>query len=141
VPPSYRSNAGTPISLRWSFVAWTTLRFLLCYVALPLVAVHLWGAVLRDGLLPAVKRAHQHLARAFAPAAVLTYTIGLLFFGLVPYALIFVHTPAARPSVEFALFIARLLLVFVFTLYGWVLTLDALAGNAKAASADALMTS
>jgi hypothetical protein len=128
VPPWQRPDNGPAISLRWMFVAWTTARFLLCYVALPLVAVQLWCAVARDGLLPAIKRARHHLARAFAPDAVLTYAAGLLLFGLVPYVLIFMHTPAARQSVEFGLFIARLLLVFVFTLYGWTLTLDALAG-------------
>jgi len=130
---------GPTASLRWMFVAWTTARFLLCYVALPLVAVQLWSAVAREGLLPAIKRARHHLARAFAPDAVLTYAVGLLLFGFVPYVLIFMHTPAARQSVEFGLFIARLLLVFVFTLYGWTLTLDALAG-AAAVGAGALAT-
>jgi hypothetical protein len=54
-----------------------------------------------------------------------------MLFGLVPYLLLFMHTPASRPSTEFGLFIARLGLVFAFTLFGWVLTLRWLAGNAK----------
>ncbi|HEY0407988.1 MAG TPA: hypothetical protein VGC89_19790 [Pyrinomonadaceae bacterium] len=135
VPPWQRPNDGPTTSLRWMFVAWTTLRFLFCYVALPLAAVQLWSAVVRDGLLPTVRRTRHHLARAFAPDVALTYAVGLLLFGLIPYALIFIHTPAARPSVEFGLFIARLLLVFVFTLYGWALTFDALAGMSAAARA------
>lgn len=133
-PP--QANASASSSLQWSLLAWTTVRFLFCYVALPLAAIHLWSAVLSDGLLPAVKRAHHHLARAFNADAMLTYAVGLLLFGFIPYVLLFMRTPAAQPSVEFGLFIARLLLVFTFTLYGWVLTLDALtgAGNMKAAS-------
>lgn len=138
-PP--QANVATP-SLPWSQLAWTTVRFLFCYVALPLAAIHLWSAVLRDGLLPAIKRAPHHAASAFSTDAVLTYAVGLLLFGLVPYVLLFRQTPAARPSVEFGLFIARLLLAFVFTLYGWVLTLDALAGagNVAAANAGATMS-
>jgi hypothetical protein len=137
-PPRLRADADANASLRWLFVAWTTLRFLLCYVALPLVAVHLWSAVARDGLLPAIKRARHHLARAFAPEAVLTYAVGLLLFGLIPYALVFMRTPAASQAVEFGLFIARLALVFVFTLYGWAVTFDALArgGTANAAAVN-----
>jgi hypothetical protein len=125
-----RSSTGSAGGLQWAVLMWTTLRFLLFGFVLPLIAVHLWSASARDGLLPVLRRAHQHLSRAFRADAVLTYAVGLLLFGLIPYVLLFTHTPAAKPSIEFGLFVARLLLVFVFTLYGWVLTLDALAGDA-----------
>lgn len=112
--------------LQWSQLIWTTARLLLFSVALPLAAIHLWNAIIRDGLVRGLKSAPHHLARAFAPSAVLIYATGIIFFGLIPYLLLFTRTPAAKPSVEFGIFITRLLLVFLFTLYGWVLTFDAL---------------
>lgn len=132
------SSPDSAGGLHWAVLMWTTLRLLLSGIILPLVAIHLWGAIARDGLLPALRRAPHHLARAFRADAVLTYAVGLLLFGLIPYLLLFTRTPAAKPSIEFGLFVTRLLLVFVFTLYGWVLTLDALAGDAgNARNADA----
>lgn len=127
--------APTP-PLRWSFVALSTLRLIIFGIVLPLIAAHLWSATLREGLLSALKGMRRHLARAFKPESLRIYIIGITLFGFVPYLLLFMHTPASRPSVEFGLFIARLLLVFLFTLLGWVLTLSALAcaGNARAAS-------
>jgi hypothetical protein len=136
-PPQQSSVEPTPW-LRWSLLILSSLRFLVFGVALPLCAAHVWSATLRDGLPLALKRVHHHLARAFSTDTVLIYTVGLILFGLVPYFLLFTHTPASRPSVEFGLFTARLLLVFVFTLCGWVLTLDALAGAGKVRAADAL---
>lgn len=124
-PPSV--NTSPP--LQWTLLMLNTVRFLFIGFVLPLVAIHLWSATLREGLLSALKGMHHHLARAFAPDVVLTHTIGLMLFSLVPYLLLFMQTPASKPSVEFGLFALRLLLVFVFTLCGWTLTLDALASG------------
>lgn len=131
-PRPFRDSSTPP--LQWALLTLSTLRFLVFWVALPLAAIHLWSATLREGLLSPLRKVHHHLARAFAPDAVLIYGAGLTLFGLVPYLLLFTRTPASKPSIEFGLFVARLLLVFIFTLCGWVLTLDALtgAGNTKA---------
>lgn len=128
-------SPSTMPPLQWSFTALSTLRIIIFGIVLPLIAAHLWSATLREGLLPALKGMRRKLARAFAPEVLRIYIIGLTLFGLIPYLLLFMHTPASRPPVEFGLFIARLLLVFLFTLLGWVLTLSALAraGNAKVA--------
>jgi hypothetical protein len=134
-PPQQSSVEPTPW-LRWPLLMLSSLRFLVFGVALPLCAAHVWSATVREGLPPALKRMPQHLARAFSTDTVLIYTVGLILFGLVPYFLLFTHTPASRPSVEFGLFIARLLLVFIFTLCGWVLTLDALASAGKVRAAE-----
>jgi hypothetical protein len=135
--PTHRQLSDSPTHpLQWSLLALTTARFLFFGILLPLAAAHLWSATLRVGLLPAFKKVRHDLPRAFTPEVVLTYTIGLLIFGLVPYLLLFKHTYASRSSVEFGLFIARLLLVFVFTLCGWTLTLDALASKGSANATD-----
>lgn len=121
-----QSSPDTPPPLHWALLVWTTARLLIFSVVLPLAAIHLWNATIRDGLWPGLKGAHRHLARAFAPNTTLIYASGIILFGLIPYLLLFTQTPAAHPTVEFGLFVARLLLCFIFTLYGWVLTVDAL---------------
>jgi hypothetical protein len=117
--------------LRWPVAALSTIRLMVFGIVLPLIAIRLWSATLREGLFKALKRPHRHVIRAFAPEAVRVYAAGLVLFGLVPYLLLFMHTPGSRPSTEFGLFIARLFLVFVFTLFGWTLTLCSLARSAR----------
>lgn len=120
------AGTGAANSLRWSVLLITTLRFLLVGVILPLAAAAVWNLIAGDGLLPAVRKLRRNLARAFAPDAVRIYALGLLLFAGVPYFLLFSRTPTASASVEFGLFVTRLLFVFIFTLCGWILTLDAL---------------
>lgn len=131
-PPAPRSSSlDQSALLSWPQLALSTLRLLIFAVVLPLGAIHLWGATVRDGLLAALKKLPRNLARVFAPQSALIYTLGLVLFGLIPYLLLFTHTPANNTWLEFALFVTRLILVFVFTLYGWTLTMSALAGDAK----------
>jgi hypothetical protein len=128
------SDMGQALSVSWSQLALSTLRLLVFAVVLPLVAIHVWGATAREGLRAAFKKLPRNLARAFAPDAVLVYASGLVLFGLIPYLLLFTRTPANNTWLEFSLFVARLLLVFLFTLYGWALTMSAVAavaGDAK----------
>jgi hypothetical protein len=134
-----RESSAISPPLQWSFVAFSTLRLVIFGIALPLIAARLWSATLRDGLLPALKGVRSTIARAFAPEVLRIYITGLLLFGFIPYLLLFMQTPASRPSIAFGIFIARLLLVFIFTLAGWVLTLAALAhtGNEKVTDACA----
>jgi hypothetical protein len=120
---------------RWLEVTITTLRFLLLYIALPLAAIHLWIAAARDGLGDALKGAARTVARAFAPRAVLTYVIGFLIFGVIPYFLLFTRTQVGNAWIEIGLLGARLALAMVFILFGWVITLGALT-NVSAGSAD-----
>jgi hypothetical protein len=122
------SSTGQATALSWPELTLATLRLLVFAVVLPLGAIHLWGATLSDGLLAAFKKLPRNLARTFAPQTALVYAGGLVLFGLIPYLLLFTRTPASNAWVEFSLFVARLFLVFVFTLYGWALTINALAG-------------
>lgn len=108
-------------------VALSSLRLLLFGVTLPLIVVGLWSATLRFGLRATLKGARRVVAGAFAPESFCIYFTGLLLFGGVPYLLLLMHTTAGSPALAFGKFIARLLLVFVFTLLGWVLTVAALA--------------
>jgi hypothetical protein len=111
---------------QWSPVLMATLRFLVFGIVLPLLAIHLWSGTLRDGLLPTLRRAHRTPALALSPPSLLIYTLGLTLFAIIPYFLLFGHTYAAHAWLEITLLVTRLLLIFLFTVYGWTITVSAL---------------
>lgn len=144
-------NPGLPITpgapkppLHWPTVLFATLRFLLFWLVLPLATIHLWIEVtahdlrttLGGGAKTILKRIGNVFARALAFDSVLIYALGLIFFILVPYAILFIPIKVAGTKTDFAVFIARLLLVYVFTLIGWIVTLSALARTAGEASPE-----
>jgi hypothetical protein len=119
----------------WPSLIFATARFLLFGVLLPLAAIHFWievaGRNVRDlvsgGGQVVLKRIGNVFARAYASESVFIYALGLIFFVAVPYALLFVPFTVKGNKTDFAVFIARLLLAFLFTLIGWIVTLSALA--------------
>lgn len=124
--PSPRATPP-PRPLYWREALVSTLRLLLLGVALPLAAAHLWLSTAREGLKATIKGMHRVLARAFAPQSVLIYAVGLFVFGLMPYLIIFTRTTVGGAWGELLLFGLRLALAFAFTLWGWAITLGALA--------------
>lgn len=116
-----------PRPLHWKEALSSTLWLLTLGLVLPLAAAHLWLSVARDGLRLTLRRFHRVVGRAFLPRSVLAYAVGLLFFGLMPYFIIYTRTPLESGWGELAVFGLRLALAFVFTLWGWAVTLGALA--------------
>jgi len=119
----------------WPTVLFATARLLLLGVALPLSAIHLWIEItaqdvrssVSGGARTVLQRVGNAIARAFAFDSVLTFALGLIIFVLFPYAILFLgHSPKGNKT-DFAVLITRLLLVFVFTLIGWTVTLITLA--------------
>jgi hypothetical protein len=137
-PPLILPGAKTPPStqpVHWPSVLFATVRLLLLGVALPLAAIHLWievaaqdlRSLFSGGARIVLQRIANAIARAFAFDSVLTFALGLVIFVLVPYAVLFLGRPPKGNKTDFAFFIVRLLLVFLFTLIGWIVTLTALA--------------
>ena len=132
------SGPGKPIATpttHWPTVWFATARALIFGIALPLAMIQLWVDVGKQNLLTFVrsgprtvlKSLGQTLSRAFAPQSVLIYSLGLIVFALIPYVLLFVRVTMGGTWREIAVFSARLALVFLFTLFGWVLTLSTFA--------------
>lgn len=121
-----RSRKPAQLPINWRVAIFSSLRYLSFGLILPLAAIHLWLATVRDGLGPAVRKIGAHLSRAFAPQSVLIYILGFLVFGLLPYFLLFKATPTSKAWLELSLFVARLAAVFALTLFGWVITVWAL---------------
>lgn len=136
-PITFPATAPKVQPIHWPSLIFATVRCLLFGVLLPLAAIHLWievaGRSVRDsvsgGGQAVLKRLGNVLARAFSSESVFTYALGLIFFVAIPYALLFIPFTVKGTKTDFAIFIARLLLAFVFTLIGWIVTLTALARN------------
>jgi hypothetical protein len=145
-PPTLVLNvpAGPPKSqpLHWPTLLFGTLRFILFGIALPLATIHLWILVagreartlFEGGAESFFKRVGNAMSNAFASESVLIYALGLIFFALVPYLLLFVPVTVKGNKTDFTIFILRLVLSFVFTLIGWVVTLSTLAKRTIEAS-------
>jgi hypothetical protein len=123
--------APTP-PLHWPSLIFTTLRFVLLGVAFPLATIHLWIAVaggaapFRDGTKSFFKRITSALTRAFSSDSVLLYGLGLIVFFVLPYVILVPTFTIKGNKTEFVVFGLRLLLAFLFSLVGWVITLTAL---------------
>lgn len=121
--------------LHWPSLFFTTLRFVLLGVVFPLATIHLWIAVagggvrtlFRDGAKSFFKRIGSALTRAFSPDSVLIYGLGLIVFFVLPYVALVPTFTIKGNKTEFVVFGLRLLLSFLFSLVGWVITLTALA--------------
>ena len=128
---------STPVAapMHWPTVLFATLRALIYGIVLPLALIQLWVeaagqntlAFVRGGGRAFLTRLGQILARAFAPRSVFIYALGLIVFGLIPYVLLFVHLPVKGAWSEMSIFTVRLVLVFLFILLGWVITLSTFA--------------
>ena len=124
-----------PQPVHWPTLIFATLRCLLFGIAFPLATIHKWIEVTRNdlktlfagGAKGILKRIGRGCAHAFSSESVLTYALGLIVFVLIPYALLFVRLTIKGNKTEFVVFILQLVLAFVFTLFGWIVTVGALA--------------
>ncbi len=136
-PPSLQPNGSVAIPkapLHWPSIIFAAMRALSFGVILPLLLIQLWVTVAGQNLMAFARslfsiRSAKLLARAVAPDSVLIYAVGLIFFAVIPYVLLFVHAKIPGNKSEFALFIGRLVLVFFFILLGWLVTLATFSRN------------
>lgn len=118
-------DASPPID--WRAASLSTLRYLVFGLVLPLAAIHLWLATAQEGLGPAIKKLKTLLARTFAPQSILIYVVGFIIFAVIPYFLLFKTVSTKHAWLEIALMVARLAIVFALTLFGWLMTVKAIA--------------
>jgi len=121
--------------VHWPTLLFATFRFVLLGVALPLAAIHVWIAIaggevrsLFDGGAKSfLNRIGAALGRAFASESVLIYALGLIIFFVLPYFILVPIFNIKGNKTEFTVFVLRLLLAYLFSLFGWVVTVGALA--------------
>ncbi|MBP6822900.1 MAG: hypothetical protein KA368_15225 [Acidobacteria bacterium] len=112
---------------RWLEMSLMVGRWLLLYLALPLLAIHCWMAAIRQGLGAAFKGVGRSIAAAFSPRSVLIYVVVLAVCGALAWFSAFTETHVSSKWGEVWLagsrFAFSLLMIFV----GWLLTLGAMA--------------
>jgi hypothetical protein len=121
--------------VHWPTLLFPTFRFVLLGVALPLAAIHIWIAIaggevrsLFDGGAKSfLNLIGAALGRAFASESVLIYALGLIIFFVLPYFILVPIFNIKGNKTEFTVFVLRLLLAYLFSLFGWVVTVGALA--------------
>jgi hypothetical protein len=102
-------------------------RILLLYFVIPLLAIHLWISVVREGVRATFKGIGRSLAHAFSPRSVLAYLVIVVVFGVIAYFLFFTLTPAKNEWVELWVHGGRLAAALLVVFIGWLLTLGSLA--------------
>ncbi len=115
----------------WPALAVTIARWLLLYGLLPLWAIHLWMAAIREGLAPAFKSIGRCLLRALSPRSVLIYVIVLAVLGALAYFIAFTKTPIQSDWAELWIVGIRFALALLLPFIGWMLTLGAMAEMAS----------
>jgi hypothetical protein len=105
----------------------TVVSALILYFLVPLFSIHLWIAAVRDGFKHTLKGIFRVLLRAFAPRSVLTYLIGFVVFGVLPYYIITTRTPIKSPWLDLTVLGLRIALALLVVLIGWVVTVGAMA--------------
>ncbi|HEV2765230.1 MAG TPA: hypothetical protein VGV38_19765 [Pyrinomonadaceae bacterium] len=119
-------RTSPPAPVHWQAFVFPALRLLLLGVVLPLLCVQLWIALAHEGFKATLKKLHRVAGRALSPRSVLIYAAGLLTFVVIPYVLVFTRTQVSGAWAELLVFGFRLLLAFLFTLCGWLVTVGAL---------------
>ncbi|MBL8166986.1 MAG: hypothetical protein JNJ50_02460 [Acidobacteria bacterium] len=122
---------------RWIVLTLTWGKAVLLYLVLPLMAIHCWLAAIREGLKGALKGLFRHLARAFAPRAILIYVLVWVIFGALAYLAFFTKTPIKSDWAELWVVGARFAVGWLLLFGGWMVTLGALAeSSARRALGD-----
>ena len=139
--PLLPATQGAPqlAPLHWPSLIFASLKFVLLGVVLPLAAIHLWiemascnfRETLRSGAKSIFVRLGHRFVSAFRSESAIIYGLGLILFFVLPYTVLFVPFAPKGNKTDFALFILRLLLTFLFTFIGWVVTVSALTRNAN----------
>lgn len=119
------ANAKPP--RQWLELALTVARWLIFYLVLPLWAIHLWMAAMREGLTAAFKGIGRSLLAGCSPRSVLIYAIVIAVFGALAYFIAFTETHVKSEWGELWLAGIRFGLALLLPFVGWMLALGALA--------------
>ncbi len=112
----------------WHGMTLKWLCLIVFYLALPLMAMHVWIAAVREGVGATFRGYFRHLLRAFAPRSLAVYVLAWIINGLLAYVLLFgFKTQFGGPWVELILLGARMALAALLVFMAWFVALGALA--------------
>ena len=122
-----KARLGYEQSKEWLRTLLWWARFVLLYIVLPLLAIHLWIAAAREGARGAYRGFLRNAAYAFAPRSLAIYALLYTIFSVVVYVLLFTKTQYGGPWIELMLLGGRVALALLLVFVGWLVTLGALA--------------
>lgn len=111
----------------WGAIALHATQIFLLYVFLPLIAIHLWLATVREGLGAAFKGFGRSVARAFAPRSLLIYAVVCALSGAIVYLLLFKKVTLKTEWAELWAVGIKTALALLMVFIGWLLTLGSIA--------------
>jgi len=112
--------------MEWAAVAVNAARILLLYCVLPLIAIHLWIATVREGVAAAFKGFGRSVARALAPRSLLIYALICAVFGGIVYFLLFQQATFKGAWTQLWAVGIKTALAFLIGFIGWLLTLGSI---------------
>jgi hypothetical protein len=122
-----KGQIGYEQSKEWLRTLLWWARFIMLYIVLPLLAIHLWIAAAREGARGAYRGFLRNAAYAFAPRSLAIYALLYTIFSVLIYVLLFTKTQVGGAWMELALLGVRVSLVLLLVFVGWLVTLGALA--------------
>jgi hypothetical protein len=114
-------------SKQWLRTTLAVTRFLVLYFVLPLLAIHLWIAAVREGAAGAYRGFARNAARAFAPRSLAIYGLLYTVFYVAVQFLLFTKTQFGGAWAELVLLSVRIGLALILIFIGWFVTVGALA--------------
>jgi hypothetical protein len=111
----------------WGAIALHATQIFLLHVFLPLIAIHLWIATVREGLGAAFKGFGRSVIRAFAPRSLLIYALVCAVFGAIVYFLLFKKVTFKGEWAELWAVGIKTALALLMVFIGWLLTLGSMA--------------
>ncbi|MGH9769710.1 MAG: hypothetical protein ACREAB_19985, partial [Blastocatellia bacterium] len=111
----------------WGAIAAHAAQIFLLHVFLPLIAIHLWIATVREGALAAFKSFGRSVARALAPRSLLIYALICGVFGAIVYFLLFKKVAFKSEWAELWAVGIKTALALLMAFIGWLLTLGSIA--------------
>ncbi len=133
------SRSNTTWFSDWRILLVGTMRAILFYLVLPMMAIQFWITVAQHGIGGMLRRFFSVLRRSFSAKNLIAFLFGAIVFALIPYFLLKTRTPLSKPSFELIAFGARVLLSSLLILFGWTTTIGALSRlNADALPEDPL---
>jgi hypothetical protein len=122
------TSAQNSVSTRRSFeMGFEILRFLVFFFGLPLIAIHLWISVVREGLKNAVKDFARSIYRAFAFRSMLIYLLTAILFGGISYLLLANRISIKNEWTELWVVGIKTAIALFILFVGWFLAIGALA--------------
>ncbi len=118
-------NSATP--RRSLEIGFEILRFLVFFFGLPLVTIHLWISVVREGLKNAVKGFVRSTLRAFALRSMLIYLLTAILFGGISYLLLVNRISIRNEWTELWVVGIKTAIALLAIFLGWFLAIGALA--------------